>query len=185
MKAGDAMKQAIDALTKKGQRFIITTGKVTSATYKTCTVEREGLPTLTDVRLNAIDAEIDNKVTIHPQVGSYVQVAMIEGTNEGFLVATSEIGMVEVLFEDTSVEITNEGIVIDGGENGGMVISPKLVQELEILKSRVNGILAAIRNAKPGVQDGGLALHTSMVLDLTELVTDADFSDIENPKVTH
>lgn len=187
MNPADAMKQAIAALGMKNQRFVISTGKAVNVEYTKCDVERMGLPTLTDVRLNAIDAAIENKVTIHPTEGSYVQVAMIEGTNESFIISSSEINMVEIAFADTTVEVTNDGVVIDKGENGGMVISPELVTQLAKLTKRVDGIIHAIKNAKPaaGSMDGGTVYQAQMVAFLNTLTNKEDFSNIENPKVTH
>lgn len=53
-------------------------GTVTEITGMTCTVEREGLPPLYDVRLNAIDASFDNMFLIYPVIGSQVLCLVVE-----------------------------------------------------------------------------------------------------------
>jgi hypothetical protein len=53
-------------------------GIVTEITGVTCTVEREDLPPLYDVRLNAIDQEFDDCIIIYPALGSEVLCLVVE-----------------------------------------------------------------------------------------------------------
>lgn len=53
-------------------------GTVTEITGVTCTVEREELPPLYDVRLNAIDRSFENSILIYPTIGSEVLVLVVE-----------------------------------------------------------------------------------------------------------
>lgn len=67
-------------------------GTVTEITGMTCTVEREDLPPLYDVRLNAIDKSFDDCILIYPAVGSQVLCLVVENeTAETALVKYTQI----------------------------------------------------------------------------------------------
>jgi hypothetical protein len=53
-------------------------GTVTEITGVTCTVERDDLPPLYDVRLNAIDQHFDDCILIYPAIGSEVLCLVVE-----------------------------------------------------------------------------------------------------------
>lgn len=76
---------------------------------------------------------------------------------------------------------------INGGGNGGLTITPLLVEQLDKLTARVDGIINAINNGIPagGSSDGGTALLASIVGGLTAIVDKEDFTNIENTKVKH
>lgn len=81
----EAFREAILATTKKHLETIpaqITVGIVTEISGLTCKVERENLPPLEDVRLNAIEGDFKDLFLVIPKIGSQVLCATIENNNE-------------------------------------------------------------------------------------------------------
>lgn len=72
--------KAVNKLQEKNKPVVgyASLGTVTEITGNTCTVEREGLPPLYDVRLNAIDQSFDNMFLIIPAIGSQVLCLVVE-----------------------------------------------------------------------------------------------------------
>jgi phage baseplate assembly protein gpV len=78
-----------------------------------------------------------------------------------------------------------DGITLNGGENGGLTVTPKLVEQLEKMSARIDGIIDAINNGVPVPQDGGAGLQTTIKASLSAIVDKEDFSEVENDKVKH
>lgn len=81
----EAFREAILRITKEHSLNItaqITAGVVISIDKDTCKVERDNLPPLEDVRLNAIEGNFKDLFLIIPKIGSQVLCATIEGNNE-------------------------------------------------------------------------------------------------------
>lgn len=124
----------------------------------------------TDVRKKAaLSGGIESGLLITPVSKSTVIVARIEESDELYIAMYSDI----------------ESIVVNGGENGGLTITPELVTQLAKLTARVDGIITSIKNGIPVAQDGGLALQQSIVAGLNTLVNKEDFSNVENKKIKH
>lgn len=146
--------------------LICTVDKVDGRMCDVSPVDTDLAP-LTEVRLNAMtDGEAG--IVITPKVGSFVLVSLLT-ENDAFVTMFSEI----------------DSIVLDGGENGGLTITPELKTQLDKMTARIDGIMDAIKNAVPGSMDGGLALHASMMAALATIVQKEDFSNIENEKIKH
>lgn len=137
----------------------------------TCTVkELETDAELFQVRLNAGKTTL--QTVLFPKVGSMVLVGLIgNDTRARYVSMVSEV----------------DKIYLNGGDNGGLTITPELVTQLGKLSARVDGIISAINSGTPapGAADGGAALHTSIKLSLQSIVDNEDFSNIENEKIKH
>ena len=169
----------------RNKKMILTSGVVSEIQGSTCTVTRDGLTELLEVRFNAVEKELTSHVTITPKINSPVICGIIEDTDEAFILATSEIEKVEVVFDGHAVTTTSDGTVYDEGENSGMVKAPELVTQLNKLSARVDGIISAIENGVPIPQDGGVGFQATMVAAITAIVEVEDFTAIENPKIKH
>lgn len=148
----------------------VSIGKVVSmnSTERTCTVQREHLPTLYDVQLQPIIG-LNNGFCIFPKIGSYVLVGIIENQiNHAFIISYSEV----------------EEIHLGGFQHHGIVkIQPlkdnlqKLNQNIEILKNATYGIAAALDTLIPGTS----AIFQTAVSGMETL----DLSGLENQNVKH
>ncbi|NDW10446.1 hypothetical protein [Dysgonomonas sp. 520] len=132
----------------------------------------------------------DMSGTQYPEVRK--RAALIEGIeNSGILITptnestviVNRIGESDELYIAMYSDV--ESIVFDGGKNGGLTITPELKTQLDKLTARVDGIISAIKNGKPGVQDGGTALQQTIVSGLNTITDKENFSNIENDKIKH
>lgn len=123
-------------------RFIqIVSGIATDITETTCTVKREGSPDLTGVRLDAIDDEIENQVTIYPKDNSHVVVGIMDGLKtEAVVLKCSEVENMRVkcggvsLIDVLSSFITEINNAIINTPAGPGTISPVTVQKLSAVE---------------------------------------------------
>lgn len=100
----EVFKAAVSSMAKK--QAILTTGTVKQVTGNTCTVNRQNLPDLLDVRLNAIDANLTNKILVKPAVGSKVLCIEIDGSREETAILKySEIESVLVEVDGAILEV--------------------------------------------------------------------------------
>lgn len=122
-----AIEQAVKKIAGKMQLNQVLTGTASEVTDTTCTVTRDGAPTLYDVRLNAIDDNLESQVTIYPKDGSHVIVAIIEGMKtEAVVLRCSEVEKVKIRMGSQSLVIDGTGFVFNEGTTG-MVKLPDMV----------------------------------------------------------
>lgn len=76
------MESFIEAVKKLNNNKSSSIGKVVAITGNTCKVERENLPPLEDVRLNAIEGDFSNRIIIYPTIGSEVLCLVVSGEKE-------------------------------------------------------------------------------------------------------
>lgn len=139
----------------------------------TCVVEREEMPELHEVRLNAvIDEGITDKFTVIPSVGSYVLVLTLGEATEGLVVSTSKIDKVMIKTGDVAVEVSAGGIVMNGGKLGGMIDIAKLTD-------KINSLVTAFNNHSHVVSTGGTANP------VTSKASTLSKGDYEDEKVKH
>lgn len=97
-------------------------------------------------------------VVTYPRVGSYVVVGFVADGNAGIVLLTDDIESIEIVVsdttsrvvideervridvgEDTSAELTKDGVVLNGGELGGLV-------KVAELTSKINELIDAFNN---------------------------------------
>lgn len=90
------------------QKAVTTIGKVTEINGTTCTVERENLPQLTDVRLTATVDDFENYFIVIPKIGSEVVCLEIENNKaETTVIRYTEIDKVEVKINKAVLLVEN------------------------------------------------------------------------------
>lgn len=183
----DSLRQLIKQMIGKQLPLTISSGKVDSVDGDTCTVKREGLVDLTDVRLNAIEGA-KNYLRIIPKVGSDVLVGLIENKKEhSVILSCSDVEKIELKYDNgTTMDITEQDIVINGGQLGGLTITPKLVDELNKNNDLLNAILNVITGAP--IMEPGSGSPSALQASLSGAVAGkpvGDFSQIEDTKVKH
>ncbi len=157
---------------------------VTAVDGATCDVKRiiDGKE-IKRVRLNATIKASDGLVIV-PKIDSAVLVTKID-SNKYFVSQFSEIEKIILNVTDNIEVNAANTITFNGGENGGLTITPELKTQLDKMTKRIDGIMDAIKNAQPTTDNSGAGLKTAMVTAL-EMITDIeDFSQIENTKITH
>lgn len=138
-----------------------------------CDVKLSNDVEIKDVNLRSVLDDNKKGFVVFPKVNSIVLIGTIENMeNNGFILMCSEI---------TDVTIDAK-IVINEGNNKGMVKLPELVQQVNKLENKVNEILswtATHTHPVPSLGTSGVALGVSGALTLTQE------NDLENKDVTH
>ena len=123
---------------------LVTMGIVKEITGSTCMVERENLPPLQDVRLNAIEGDFDNHILIIPKIGSKVLCLVIGDQNEETaIIKYTEIEKVIIQIEGAKFEMSggkfqfkNNAIILT--PNGAGRFAPTTKQKLNQIKTKNN-----------------------------------------------
>lgn len=147
-----------------GRAFPAFTAKVEGVDGETCSVSIDGVK-LTDVRLRAVVNGEDSKILVTPKVGSYVLLTDLSGGKftDLAVISYSEVDKIEITADDK--------IVINGGDNNGLVKIDKLTEKLNELVEKFN-------------------THTHPVPNGTSSLTSTQASvfnksDYEDTKITH
>lgn len=104
----EAAEEALIGIIRKTSRVRTTTvGKVKSISGDTCVVEREDLPDLEDVRLNAVSGDFEDLMMVYPKIGSEVMVLQVENAaEENAIVKYTEIDKVLIKIGGASFEMS-------------------------------------------------------------------------------
>ena len=127
----------------------------------------------TDVRKRASLGTGDDQkkgIVITPVSGSSVIVSRIGDSDEMFVEMFSEV----------------ESIVMDGGENGGLTITPELVKQLNNTNNLLQAIITILSGTpipEPG-NGSPSALQTALKTAITGKQL-GDYSEVENKKIKH
>ena len=98
----------------------------------TCTVERQDAPSFYDVRLNAIDDDLESCFTVYPAEGSEVLVAIIENMKtEAVVIRCSEVQKVKAKIGTTELEINADGFRFGRGNEDLKAAIGDLVAEIQ------------------------------------------------------
>ena len=184
-----ALDQAIEAAIKqhadKRQIKQVLVGVAKDVKETTCTVERDGAPTIDDVRLNAIDDNLETFLTVYPAEGSNVIVAILENlVTEAVVIRCSEVDKIGLKIGAITLVIDKDGIVMNGGSLGGLIKIEELKTQLDKITDRIDAVITAIKTAAVTPGDGGAAYKLAMTTQLSALSKE-DFKDIEDSKIKH
>lgn len=174
---------------ESGCRVCLGTVKEVNRQEGTCVVERDGSPDLHDVRLNAVvDEKITDSFTVIPSQGSYVLVLLLGVDTEGLILATSKIDRVVVQTGDVSLDVSADGVVMNGGALGGLIDIAKLTQKVNALVDAFNAHTHTIPSGAILTQ-GSAAAQTTVapvsVPAIQERADKLDKGDYEDERVKH
>lgn len=140
-----AIEKAIEAHVDRLRLAQIITGTATKVSETICTVTREDAPDLTDVRLNAIDDDLQSFFTIYPKENSSVVVGILEGIKtEAVVLRCSEVERVSLKIGDITLIIKSDGVVFNGGSNGLVKIN-ELINWMTSVKTDLTTISTAMQ----------------------------------------
>ena len=151
------IKEAIRSIAGvPGMMFVM--GKVESVGDETCSVKIADRLVINDVRLNAsADGNADN-ILIKPKVGSMVLMADLSGGELRSLVVISFSAL-------NSMTVRFDGeVVINGGENEGLVKVKELTDKLNAIEDKINALEDALKDWTPMPYDGGATLKGNAIL---------------------
>lgn len=173
------IKEAIKSIVGvPGMMFVM--GKVESVGDETCSVKIADRLVINDVRLNAsADGNADN-ILIKPKVGSMVMMADLSGGELRSLVVISFSAL------DTMTVMFDGEVVINGGENEGLVKVKELTDKLNAIENDINNLKSIFSSWVPVVYDGGASLKTAVASSwAAQTLATTSQKDIENPEIKH
>ena len=167
-----------------------------------CTPLDEGAPLL-GVNLQANQGSKFG-IVVFPRVGSYVVVGFVADGSAGVVLLTDDVESVEVVIsestarieadeegvhvrmgDDTSAELTGEGVILNGGSFGGMVKAEQLTQRINAIEKDINTLKNVFSAWVTTPNDGGAALKLAASTWADSPLTLTQRSDYENGKVKH
>lgn len=93
---------------------------------------------------------------------------------------------VSISEEEGSLKLkSDKTLQLNGSSKGGLVIGPELKSQLAILSARVDALYTALTTSATGSMDGGATYKSGISAILSAITQHEDFSQIENPKITH
>jgi hypothetical protein len=180
----DELEQAVELALKKifggMQVKQILTGIARNVDELTCEVERDGSPTLLNVRLNAIDDNLESFFTVYPAEGSAVLVAIIENMKtEAVVIKCSEVSAVKMKIGDMTYLANKDGFVFNAGENGGLLNINKMVDWMKDVKADMTALKALLKTSP--VAGNGAPLN----LMFNPKTADPDIDELEDTTIKH
>ncbi|WP_418169219.1 hypothetical protein [Alistipes putredinis] len=165
-----------------------------------CTPLDEGAPLL-GVNLQANQGSNFGVVSF-PRVGSFVVVGFVAEGSAGVVLLTDDVESVEVVVsdkttravldedgariyvgEETSAELTADGVVLNGGKLGGSVKVEELTTRLNTIEKDINALKNVFSAWVVAPQDGGAALKGAASTWAGQSLTLTKRGDYENEKV--
>lgn len=133
--------------------------------------------------------EGDKGIVIIPKKDSFVLVTFMD-KNHAFVSATSEIEKVIVDFPELTgtveeINIKDTEIVLNDGNNKGIVKVVELTQKLNALENLVNNILTALKSTTIPLAPSGSYPFAPLYAAMNNISPVTSQSDIENDKIKH
>lgn len=159
------------------------TAKIISVEGLTCTIDYDGF-VLSDVRLIPTTSVDGNRVLLIPAKKSYVLVMSDSGDLSNLWVARIDTAeKVEIVCDDISVEVSKEGVILNGGSLGGMVKVRDITTKLNTIELSLNALKAVFASWVVVPSDGGAALKSAIAQWAGQPIVQTKVADIENTKV--
>lgn len=171
-----------------GKGAIVRVGKVVSVENDddSCTVEFSELK-IAGVRLRAvIDGKAD-KVVVIPVKESFVAVLDFASDYRNMIVlSVSEVETIDLKIKETTIIINKDGVVINGGDNKGLVIAENVAKKIETIEKDINSLKQAMTTWVPAPMDGGAALKGAVASWSAQMIQPTTKKeDIMNDKIKH
>jgi hypothetical protein len=123
-------------------------------------------------------------VVCFPMVGSYVVVAFLSSAT-AVVVLTDEIEKIMLKIGDTTSEIIDGKITLNGGENGGLVIAEKLIDDLKKINDFIDTFKQQLTTSVPEAGNGAPSAFQQALSEALASKMLGTYSAIENKKITH
>lgn len=139
-----------------------------------------------------------------PRVGSFVVVGFVADGSAGVVLLTDDVESIEVVISEStarivadeegvrvrmgdaaSAELTDEGVILNGGSFGGMIKVEQLTQRINAIENDINTLKNVFSSWTTSPQDGGAALKAASAMWAASLLTLTHRGDYENEKVKH
>ena len=135
-----------------------------------------------DVRLRSV-VKAGNKIVITPSLNTTVLLGKIEDSDEYVVLEVEDISQVTIIIGNISLTITNEGIVFNGGNLGGLLKLAESVARWNNIENDLNALKTAFNTWVVEPSDGGAALKAATGTWASQELAITENSDVENVNV--
>ena len=163
---GDIRRELEQALKGRPDTIMGRVKKV-DADGLTCDIDNDGV-VIYGVRLQCVTDGATGFV-VYPAVGAQALCLRIEETDTYVVVNTSEI----------------DQIIINGGQNGGLVNISSLTSRLNAIENDINNLKTAFTTWEVAPQDGGAALKAAAATWAAAQLTVTQDENYEDTKIKH
>ncbi|WP_420581936.1 hypothetical protein [Reichenbachiella sp.] len=133
-------------------------------------------------RFTSVVDDVDSYLVALPVVDSTVLVQAIKDNPDDVYVAkVREVSELRFKVGQTTGVITGTGVVIDGGSLGGIPITSKVIERLNLIEQKINDLSQIFSGWTPASNDGGAALKGA--LSGWSTLTESSDADIENDRI--
>jgi hypothetical protein len=168
-------ERLLTMMVRRGLTVSVTDGTVVAGSVdkseNTCDVERFEQPILHKCRLHSVIGSAEKTMVVYPNEGANVLVVLVNNSpTDGYVVACDDI----------------DEVVFMNGENGGLTITPKLVEELGKTNQLLTGLIDIINGTQ--ITEPGNGSPSALQAALKGAITGkalGDYSEIENEKIKH
>ncbi len=139
-----------------------------------------------NVRLKASVDQEQLRVIMVPELESSVLVGLI-GNNENalYLVHPSKVNKILANVAGIKIKVDADGLVINDAENGPVLVSQSLIDDLNAVKQDLNDLKTVFSSWVVATGDGGTALKTAAATWFGSQLEDTALEDVTNEKFKH
>ena len=168
MATTDELRQALQQ--KYGEKPVTVLGSVSAIdeTTKTCDLDDDGFM-MYGIRLQCVTDAASGILKV-PKIGAQALAVKIEDGDGFLLLDCAEY----------------EKIIINGGNNGGLINIESLVNKINAIEKDINALKNVFKTTwVVAPQDGGAALKTAAATWAGQTIAQTQTADIEDTTVTH
>lgn len=176
MDRADRIRAGIKALSRQAAPSQMQLGTVEAVDEQaqTCDVKIDEGYIIYDVRLTSVE---EAEIVMIPKVGAWCIVAIID--NEESLTYAMGFSAIDKILANV------EEVVINDGDNGGLVNVSALIDEIDTIKRDLNKLKTAFNSWVVTPQDGGNKLYIAASSWASSSLTMTDRDALEDTKVKH
>ncbi len=168
MATTNELRQALQQ--KYGEKPVTILGTIAAVDEngKTCDLDDDGFM-MYGIRLQCVTDAVSGILKV-PKVGAQALAVKIEDGDGFLLLDCAEY----------------EKIIINGGNNGGLINIESLVEKINAIEKDINNLKDVFSKSwTPVAQDGGAALKTAAATWASQSMTETKSADIEDTTITH
>ncbi len=129
-----------------------------------------------------LKSEANDGFMLVPSIDSTVVVGISDLTKIPFVIMFEDIDQVLVKIKETTVDISDGLTEFNGGENGGLVNVLDVVDRLNKVENKINGMITTFNAHVHTIPTG---VSGAPVIPISGTLTPTVRQDIEDTKITH
>jgi hypothetical protein len=119
-----------------------------------------------------------------PKVGSFVAVALLSDT-DSVVVLCSELEMLDIIVGAIKLQLNGNELLINDGENGGLVKVEALTAKISALEAKVNDLITRLQGVVIPLAPSGTYPFLQVFSAVTPIQPTTQRADLENELIKH